>query len=34
MGVDPDLAPIRSRSDFRMLRLDMAFPDDVFARRK
>jgi serine/threonine-protein kinase len=32
MGNDPDLAPLRSRSDFQMLRLDMAFPADAFAR--
>jgi tetratricopeptide (TPR) repeat protein len=29
---DPDLDPIRSRPDFRAFRLDLAFPDDPFAR--
>jgi hypothetical protein len=29
---DPSLDPIRSRPDFRAFRLDLAFPDDPFAR--
>jgi serine/threonine-protein kinase len=33
LGEDPDLAAIRSRPDFQMLKLDMAFPADPFARR-
>jgi hypothetical protein len=32
MMADPDLAPIRSRPDFRSLAMDFAFPDDPFAR--
>jgi serine/threonine-protein kinase len=29
---DPDLDPLRSRSDFQLLMLDLAFPADPFAR--
>ncbi len=29
---DPELAPIRSRRDFRLLISDLSFPDDPFAR--
>jgi eukaryotic-like serine/threonine-protein kinase len=32
LDTDPDLEPIRHRDDFRMLRLDAAFPADPFAR--
>jgi serine/threonine-protein kinase len=32
LATDPDLAPIRSRPDFQMLKLDVAFPADAFAR--
>jgi serine/threonine-protein kinase len=32
MQIDPDLAPIRSRPDFRLLVLDLAFPADPFDR--
>jgi tetratricopeptide (TPR) repeat protein len=32
LGRDPDLSAIRSRPDFQMLKLDMAFPADPFAR--
>jgi serine/threonine-protein kinase len=32
MRTDPDLEPIRSRSDFRFLVMDMAFPADPFVR--
>jgi serine/threonine-protein kinase len=28
---DPDLAPLRSRPDFRRMMMDLAFPDDPFA---
>jgi serine/threonine-protein kinase len=31
MRADPDLAPIRSRPDFQLLVLDMAFPEQPFA---
>ena len=31
LRADPDLDPLRSRLDFRMLLLDAAFPDDPFA---
>ena len=31
LRTDPDLDPLRSRHDFRMLLLDAAFPDDPFA---
>jgi tetratricopeptide (TPR) repeat protein len=31
MRIDPDLVPIRSRPDFRMLLMDMDFPADPFA---
>ena len=31
LRTDPDLDPLRSRQDFRMLLLDAAFPDDPFA---
>jgi hypothetical protein len=31
---EPDLAPIRSRPDFEMLKLDMAFPANPFAAPK
>ncbi len=34
MRIDTDLDPIRSRSDFQMLMLDLAMPVDPFARRK
>ena len=29
---DPDLELLRSRDDFRMLMMDLAFPADPFAR--
>ena len=29
---DPDLDPLRSRPDFRLLVMDLAMPDDPFAR--
>jgi serine/threonine-protein kinase len=32
MRRDPDLDPLRSRPDFQVLLLDLAFPDDPFAR--
>ncbi len=32
MDANPDLGPIRSRPDYKMLRLDMAVPADPFAR--
>jgi hypothetical protein len=32
MAVDTDLDPIRSRSDFQLLLMDMAFPADPFVR--
>jgi serine/threonine-protein kinase len=32
MGRDTDLNPLRSRSDFQMLLMDLAFPDEPFAR--
>ncbi len=32
MRRDPDLDALRSRSDFQLLLLDLAFPDDPFAR--
>jgi hypothetical protein len=31
LRADPDLDPLRSRLDFRLLLLDAAFPDDPFA---
>ena len=31
LRADPDLVPLRSRLDFRMLLFDVAFPDDPFA---
>jgi hypothetical protein len=31
--IDTDLDPIRSRSDFRLWAMDMAFPSDPFARK-
>jgi eukaryotic-like serine/threonine-protein kinase len=34
MDSERDLAPIRTRPDYRMLRLDMAFPADPFARAR
>jgi hypothetical protein len=30
---DPDLDPLRSRADFRLLMFDVFFPADVFAAR-
>jgi hypothetical protein len=32
MRRDPDLSPLRSRPDFQVLLLDVAFPADPFAR--
>jgi eukaryotic-like serine/threonine-protein kinase len=32
MRVDPDLDPLRSRPDFQMLLMDLAFPIEPFAR--
>jgi hypothetical protein len=32
MRNDPDLNPLRSRPDFRTLMMDLAMPDDSFAR--
>jgi serine/threonine-protein kinase len=32
LRTDPDLAPLRSRDDFRLLMLDLVFPDTPFAR--
>jgi hypothetical protein len=32
MQRDPDLVPLRSRPDFRLLIMDLEFPDDPFAR--
>ena len=32
MRRDPDLDPLRSRPDFQVLIMDLAFPDDPFAR--
>jgi eukaryotic-like serine/threonine-protein kinase len=32
LAANPDLVPIRSRPDFQMLRLDVSFPLDPFAR--
>src|SRR5262249_31613917 len=32
MAFDHDLDPLRSRSDFQMLMMDLALPDDPFAR--
>jgi hypothetical protein len=32
LTADPDLAPIRSRSDFQLLVMDLAFPADPFSR--
>lgn len=29
---DPDLDPLRARGDFQLLRMDLAFPNDPFAR--
>jgi tetratricopeptide (TPR) repeat protein len=31
MRTDPDLGPLRSRSDFQLLMMDLAFPSDPFA---
>jgi hypothetical protein len=31
MRNDTDLDPLRSRLDFRLLVMDLAFPDEVFA---
>jgi serine/threonine-protein kinase len=32
LRTDPDLDPLRSRPDFQLLLMDLAFPDDPFAR--
>jgi hypothetical protein len=32
MQRDQDLDPLRSRDDFRLLMMDLEFPDDPFAR--
>jgi eukaryotic-like serine/threonine-protein kinase len=32
MRTDSDLDPLRSRRDFQMLLMDLAFPDEPFAR--
>ena len=32
MMADPNLIPIRSRPDFQLLLMDLAFPADPFAR--
>jgi hypothetical protein len=32
MRRDTDLDPLRSRLDFQLLMMDLAMPDDVFAR--
>jgi serine/threonine-protein kinase len=32
MRKDPVLDPLRSRSDFQLLMMDLEFPDDPFAR--
>jgi tetratricopeptide (TPR) repeat protein len=32
MRRDPDLDPLRSRADFQLLMMDLAFPDEPFAR--
>jgi hypothetical protein len=32
MATDHDLDPLRSRPDFRMLMMDLTFPDEPFAR--
>jgi hypothetical protein len=32
MRQDPDLDPLRSRDDFQHLMMDLAMPDDPFAR--
>ena len=32
MAKDPDLDPLRSRPDFQILMMDLAFPADPFAR--
>jgi eukaryotic-like serine/threonine-protein kinase len=32
MTFDHDLDPLRARSDFRVLMMDLAFPNDPFAR--
>ena len=34
MRKDPDLDPVRSRPDFQMLFMDLAFPKEPFARVK
>jgi hypothetical protein len=33
MRRDPDLDPLRARPDFRLLMMDLEFPNDPFARR-
>jgi hypothetical protein len=32
LRTDLDLDPLRSRPDFQLLMMDLAFPDDPFAR--